>query len=101
MINAINEVQPEIVVMLGEYGGRAMITVERLAQNLNDSTRYQLVDNAGVALQSQPTVPGGPVAYYSTLPIRAMVKGMREAGILAILENTEDIQECVVSRLQI
>lgn len=87
VIKAILEVRPEIVVMLGEYGGRAMVTVERLAQNMNDSTRYQLSDNDGVALLGQPTVPGGPVAYYSTLPIRAMVKAMREAGIPADISD--------------
>jgi pyroglutamyl-peptidase len=42
---AIEEIHPEIVVMLGEYGGRAVITVERIAHNLNDSTRYRLADN--------------------------------------------------------
>lgn len=40
--NSIEEVQPEVVVMMGEYGGHATITVERIAQNFNDSTRYQL-----------------------------------------------------------
>lgn len=78
---SIAELEPEIVVMMGEYGGRATITVERIAQNLNDSTRYELKDNKGCALQGQMTAPGGPVAYYATLPIRAMVKAMRKSGI--------------------
>ncbi len=79
--NSIAEIEPKIIVMLGEYGGRATITVERIAQNLNDSTRYQLADNAGCILQDRLTVPDGPAAYYSTLPIRAMVKAMRGSGI--------------------
>lgn len=87
VIKAIEEVCPEVVVMLGEYGGRAMVTVERLAQNMNDSTRYQLTDNDGVSFQGQLTVPGGPVAYYSTLPVRAMVKAMREDGIPADISD--------------
>lgn len=45
------------------------MTVERIAQNLNDGTRYGLVDNNGNRLQDQRTAPGGTVAYYSTLPI--------------------------------
>jgi pyroglutamyl-peptidase len=77
---AINEVHPGLVVMMGEYGGRAVITVERIAHNLNDSTRYRLADNDGRALQGQPTVPGRPVAYDTSLPIRAMVKAMRPAA---------------------
>lgn len=84
---SISELKPDIVVMMGEYGGRATITVERIAQNLNDSVRYELADNRGCALQDQPTIPGGPVAYYSSLPIRAMVKAMRESGIPADISD--------------
>lgn len=85
---AIAEVQPQTVVMMGEFGGRAMVTVERLAQNLNDCTRYGVVDNDGVAMQGGLTAPDGPAAYYSTLPIRAMVKAMRQAGVPADISDT-------------
>lgn len=78
---AITELEPAAVVMMGEYGGRAMVTVERLAQNLNDGARYGLRDNAGKLLQDVMTAPDGPVAYRATLPIRAMVHNMRAAGI--------------------
>lgn len=78
---SIEDVQPEIVIMMGEYGGRAVITVERIAQNFNDSTRYQLQDNRGVSMQGEPTIPNGPVAYRSTLPLRAMVQAMRAVGV--------------------
>ncbi|WP_198145530.1 hypothetical protein [Frankia sp. EAN1pec] len=44
---AIDRTAPDLVVMLGEYGGRSMITVERIAQNLNDSARYGVADNGG------------------------------------------------------
>ena len=84
---SIEEVRPEVVIMMGEYRGRAMITVERLAQNLNDSTRYQLSDNCGHSLQDEPTVPDGPVAYRATLPLRAMVKAIREAGVPADISD--------------
>ena len=85
---AIAEIEPSSIVMLGEYGGRSMLTVERIAQNFNDGTRYQLQDNAGRSLQGQTTIPDGPAAYFSTLPIRAMVKAMREAGIPADISDT-------------
>ncbi|MFK7778758.1 MAG: pyroglutamyl-peptidase I [Gimesia sp.] len=84
---AIAEVQPELVIMLGEYGGRSMITVERLAQNFNDATRYGLADNAGCALQGELTATDGPAAYYATVPLRAMVKAMRAAGIPADISD--------------
>lgn len=91
---AIAELQPSIVVMLGEYPGRAMLTVERLAQNLNDGTRYQLADNAGNLLQGELTAPEGPVAYYSPLPLRAMVKAMRAGGIPADISDVTGTFGC-------
>jgi pyroglutamyl-peptidase len=84
---AIEEVEPELVIMMGEYGGRATVTVERICQNLNDSTRYELVDNEGCALQGQLTAADGPAAYYATVPLRAMVKAMRDAGIPADISD--------------
>jgi pyroglutamyl-peptidase len=80
--------------MLGEYGGRAMITVERLAQNVNDCARYGLADTAGKVLNGEPTVPDGLVAYYSTVPIRAMVLAMRRAGIPADISDAAGTFVC-------
>jgi pyroglutamyl-peptidase len=91
---AITEVRPELVVMLGEFGGRAMLTVERIAQNFNDSSRYGLSDNAGVVLQGEPVVPGGPAAHYSTLPLRAMVLAMRKAGFPADISDAAGTLMC-------
>ncbi|MFO1023773.1 MAG: pyroglutamyl-peptidase I [Acetobacteraceae bacterium] len=85
---AMHETQPDAVVMLGEFGGRSMITVERIAQNLNDNARYGIRDNDGRLLQGELTAPDGPVAYRSTLPIRAMVGAMRRAGIPADISDT-------------
>ncbi len=84
----IDRIQPEIVVMMGEFNGRTMITVERLAQNLVDATRYGLGDLAGNQPQGVPVVEGGPVAYFATLPIRAMVRAMREERIPADISDT-------------
>lgn len=91
---AIREVDPELVIMLGEYGGRAEITVERIAHNLNDSARYGLHDNEGVVLQDDLTAPDGPVAYYATAPIRAMVLAMRAAGIPADISDATGTLVC-------
>ena len=91
---AIAELQPEVVVMLGEYGGRSMLTVERLAQNINDSARYNLADNDGQVLQGERTEENGPAAYYSNLPIRAMVKASRDQGIPADISDTPGTNVC-------
>ncbi|MCH9729695.1 MAG: pyroglutamyl-peptidase I [Actinomycetia bacterium] len=93
-VRAIDEVQPELLIMLGEYPGRAMITVERLAQNLNDCARYGLADTAGVVLGGEPTAPDGPVAYHSTAPVRAMVLAMRRAGVPADVSDAAGTFVC-------
>lgn len=91
---AIAELDPIAVVMMGEYGGRSMITVERIAQNLNDGARYGLPDNDGKLLQDDLTVADGPVAYRATVPIRAMVRAMRDAGIPADISDTPGTYCC-------
>lgn len=92
--DAIEEIEPDIVIMLGEYGGRSVLTVERIAHNLNDSSRYKLADNDGVILQGEPTIPDGPAAYYTNLPIRAIVKAMRESGIPSDISDTLGTNIC-------
>lgn len=94
VVEAIAEVRPVLVVMMGEFGGRSMITVERIATNFNDSTRYALADNQGRTLQDEPTVQGGPAAIATTAPIRAMVRAMRTAGIPADISDTAGTFGC-------
>ncbi|MEM9514815.1 MAG: pyroglutamyl-peptidase I [Actinomycetota bacterium] len=94
VMSAIAECSPTHVVMCGEYGGRSMITTERIAQNVNDSARYGIADNDGLVLEDTETVPGGPVGYYSTLPIRAMVLAIRAAGVPADISDTGGTLMC-------
>jgi pyroglutamyl-peptidase len=90
----IERIAPDIVIMMGEFCGRNMLTVERLAQNLVDATRYNMSDEMGSHPQNQAISPDGPAAYYSTLPIRAMVKGMRQAGVPADISDTAGTFGC-------
>ena len=76
-----NNSRYDAILMFGEYIGRPMITIERIAQNLIDSKRYQIADNKNIEYLDKKTAPNGPAAYYSTLPLRAMVKAMRNIGI--------------------
>lgn len=93
-VRAVDEVGPDLVIMLGEYGGRSMVTVERLAQNLNDCARYGLADTAGVVLNGEPTAPDGPVAYHATVPVKAMVLAMRDRGIPADISDAAGTFVC-------
>lgn len=93
-VQAVEEESPELLIMLGEFGGRAMITVERLAQNLNDCARYGVADTAGKVLSGEPTAVDGPVAYWATTPNRAMVMAMRRAGVPADLSDAAGTFVC-------
>lgn len=91
---AIDRASPDVVIMMGEFPGRSMITVERIAQNLIDATRYDMGDLSDSRPQGVPVVSGGPAAYYATLPIRAMVKAMRAAGIPSDISDTAGTFGC-------
>lgn len=91
---AIAEVCPDLVIMLGEYPGRSMLTVERIAQNINDCGRYGLADTAGKVLVGEPTDPVGPVAYHATVPVHTMVLGMRKAGVPADVSDAAGTFVC-------
>jgi pyroglutamyl-peptidase len=82
VIAAIDSSRPDSLVLLGESGQAAAITIERLAANLRD---YRIADNAGGQVTDQPVVPGGPAAYFATLPVKAMQSAIQEEGIPADL----------------
>ncbi|BEM76503.1 pyrrolidone-carboxylate peptidase [Serratia marcescens] len=88
---AIDEVQPVMVLAIGQAGGRTDITIERVAINVDDA---RIPDNQGQQPVDEPIVAGGPAAYFSTLPIKAMVSAMREAGIPAAVSQTAGTYVC-------
>ena len=89
--DAIEEARPEIVVCVGQAGGRPDITVERLAVNVDDA---RIPDVSGAQPVDEVIVPGGPAAYFSTLPIKACVAAVRAAGLPASVSNTAGTFVC-------
>ncbi|HET7836429.1 MAG TPA: pyroglutamyl-peptidase I [Variovorax sp.] len=88
---AIDELQPQLVVAVGQAGGRSEFTPERVAINVDDG---RIGDNAGHQPIDQPVVAGAPAAYFSTLPIKAMVRDLRAAGIPAAVSNSAGTFVC-------
>ena len=72
-------------VMLGLAGGRARLALERVALNVMD---YRQPDNRGDVVRGQPCLPGGPAAYWSTLPLSAILDALTAEGIPAYESNT-------------
>jgi len=82
---------PRLIICLGQAEGRAGITPERVAINTQDAPA---ADNAGQRFSGKPVVPGGRVAYWSTLPIHAIVTALQEAGIPAGISSSAGTFVC-------
>ena len=91
LIEAFEENSPDVVLSLGEASGRSALSVERIAVNLMD---FRIPDNSGASVVDQPIIPGGPAAFFSTLPIRLIVDRLREAGIPAELSLSAGAYLC-------
>ncbi len=83
--------QPALVICLGLAGGRTEITPERVAINVDDA---RIPDNAGCQPVDTAVHADGPAAYFSTLPIKAMVRDMRAQGVPAAVSNTAGTFVC-------
>lgn len=87
----IDRVRPAIVLGVGQAGGRARLSLERVALNLIDA---RIPDNAGEQPVDVPVIPGAPDAYLSGLPVKAMLRAMIEAGVPAELSLSAGTYVC-------
>jgi pyroglutamyl-peptidase len=83
--------RPDAVICTGLAGGRAALSVERVAINVDDAA---IADNAGERRTDQPVVPGGPAGYFATLPIKAVAAAMRAAGVPAAVSQSAGTFVC-------
>jgi pyroglutamyl-peptidase len=79
------------VLHLGLAGGRARVSLERVAVNVMD---YAIPDAAGRLLRDTPCMPDGPVAHWSSLPLRDILEALTAEGIPAHLSNTAGTYLC-------
>jgi pyroglutamyl-peptidase len=80
LLALIAEHNPDVVICLGQAEGRAAITPEKVAINLDDA---RLTDNEGVLRSDVKILDKGPDAYFSTLPVKEMVEAIKAQGIPA------------------
>lgn len=88
---ALTRYRPQLVLSLGLAGGRAELSVERVAINVDDA---RIADNAGAQPIDRAVVAGAPAAYFSTLPIKAMVHDMRRSGVPAAVSQSAGTFVC-------
>ena len=91
VVAAIDKEKPDAVLCIGQAGGRYDLTPERVAINLDDA---RIADNAGNQPIDKTIYETGAAAYFSTLPIKAMVARIREAGLPASVSNTAGTFVC-------
>lgn len=87
----INDVKPDAVLSVGQAGGRAGITMERIAINVDDA---RIPDNISQQPIDEAIQLDGEAAYFTTLPIKRIVKAIREAGISAEVSNSAGTFVC-------
>ena len=89
--DALVATRPDIVLCVGQAGGRTELSLERVAINVDDA---RIPDNDGQQPVDRPVIAGAPAAYFASLPIKAAVRALREAGLPAIVSNTAGTFVC-------
>lgn len=91
MAELIRIYQPDAVLCLGVAANRQAISLERVALNLDDAA---LPDNAGDQASGRLILPDGPLAYWSTLPLEAMLAALHARGLPAVISNHAGAYVC-------
>lgn len=87
----IDSVKPDVVICVGQAGGRYEFSVERVAINIDDG---RIPDNDGYQPVDSPVFEDGENAYFSTLPIKAIVEEVKKVGIPSAVSNTAGTYVC-------
>ncbi len=91
LLKSFDKFHPDAILCLGQASRRTVISIERVAVNLLD---FRIPDNAGVQIEDQPIIPGGPAAYFTTLPVRKIYRQLLAEGIPAELSLSAGAYLC-------
>ncbi len=90
-LEAASSFQPDLILCIGQAGGRSAVTPERIAVNIRDA---RIPDNAGNQPTGDTIAPDGPAAYFSTVPVADMAAAIRAKGIPGAVSNTAGTFVC-------
>lgn len=85
------EIQPDVIISVGQAGTRKAVTPERVGINVRDA---RITDNAGISPKDEAIVSGGPDGLFTTLPVKAMIAAINEAGLPGAISNTAGTFVC-------
>lgn len=91
LTNAFRIHQPQLVLCVGQAGGRTEISLERVAINVDDA---RIPDNAGNQPVDEPVRAGGPAAYFSTLALKRSLRALRQENLPAAVSQTAGTYVC-------
>ena len=91
VLKKADEVQPDVILCIGQAGGRAAVTPERIAVNIRDAW---IPDNAGNQPAGDFVIPEGPAAYFATVPVVAIEEHIAAAGIPTTVSNSAGAFVC-------
>jgi pyroglutamyl-peptidase len=91
VIEHIKKINPNIIILVGQAGGRKSISIERVAINIDDS---KTPDNQGVAPTDKVINPSGLNAYFSSLPIKSIIQELEKNEIPASVSNSAGTYVC-------
>lgn len=91
LLDFLRQHRPTLVLCTGQAGGRPALSLERVAINVDDA---RIPDNAGAQPVDVPVVRGGPAAYFTGLPIKAMLQALLDEGINAEVSQTAGTFVC-------
>lgn len=91
LLSALEDPEPELVVCIGQAGGRGRVSLERVAINCDDAP---VPDNAGNQPVDREVVPGGPAAYFTSLPVKSALRAVEVAGVPAEVSQSAGTYVC-------
>ena len=91
VLKKAEEVHPDVILCIGQAGGRSAVTPERIGINIRSA---RIPDNAGNQPVEQTIVPDGPDGIFSTVPVAKMAQAIQDAGLLGAVSNTAGAFVC-------
>ena len=91
VLTAAEAIQPDVILCVGQAGGRAAVTPERIAVNIRDA---RIADNAGNCPRGEFVAPDGPAAYFATVPVSTMAEAIAAVGLPGTVSNSAGAFVC-------
>lgn len=91
VVEKANEIHPDVILCIGQAGGRNGVTPERIAVNIRDA---RIADNGGNHPVGERIAPEGDAAYFSTVPVETMAQAIREKHLPGMVSNSAGTFVC-------